>query len=75
MLMNEIVIFKPKSAKKEVTISSPLQANALSKLEERMGKRLGNKAKTAFDTLQAGGFNALQFDFQGRKVKVRQVNA
>lgn len=75
MLMNEVVIFKPNSRKKEATISCPVQAKVLDAVEERMGEDMAAKARTAFNTMGRNGFDALQFKFGDRRIKVRQVDA
>lgn len=75
MLMNEVVIFKPNSRKKEATITSPIQAKVLEALNERMGLDMAARAKTAFGTLNRNGFEFLQFREGERRIRVRQVEA
>lgn len=75
MLMNEVVIFKPNSRKKEATITSPVQAKVITAVEERMGLDLAGKAKKAFGTLNRNGFEFLQFREGSRRIRVRQVEA
>lgn len=75
MLMNEVVIFKPNSRKKEATISSPMQSKVVDALEERMGAAMAQKTRTAFSTMGRNDFDALQFKLGDRRVRVRQVEA
>ena len=73
VLINEILVFKPNSNKKELTISSPMQKSALNALEERMGADLGKKAARAFRLMKTDGFDTLQFKQGNRRVRVRQT--
>ena len=75
MLMNEVVIFKPNSRKKEATISSPLQEYVLTAVQERMGIDMAAKAKKAFATLKRNDFEFLQLRDGDRRIRVKLAEA
>lgn len=75
MLMNEVVIFKPNSRKKEATISSPVQEHVLTAVQERMGLDLASRTKKAFATLKRNDFEFLQLREGDRRIRVKMIDA
>ena len=66
----EIVVFKPNSRQKDITIRNLIPRNAISTLRERLDQEAGDKAEKALRNLDRVDGDFTQFRHGDRRVRV-----
>lgn len=71
-MMNEIVLFKPNSRKKEATIQSLIPRQAVDVLAERLGQEAANKADKALKQMDKLDIDFLQIRHGDRRIRIKR---
>ena len=71
-MLKELVIYKPKSVQKQVSVVAPTTGSIVDVVSERLGADAGAKAKRLFAAMQKDGVDFMQFKVGEQRVRLKQ---